>query len=241
MKFLLHSDTHANHRGVKHPTNWIPDIIIGAGDISGRGSVNQISDYIRWLEGQSYNLCCLFIAGNHDISFDPKRCNDFNYSLVQDIRRDLNSYDRIHYLENSSISINNIKIWGSPITPWFFGEYWAFNKHRGDEIRGVWDTIPNDTEILVIHGPPYSKGDLVEGGERVGCKDLSDRIKTLDKLKMVVSGHIHEGYGTYTDERGILYVNASVLDAEYRMVNKPIAVEKINDIYTVVDTSLINC
>lgn len=234
MKFLLHSDTHANHAGVDFPINWIPDIIIGAGDITGRGSINQITSYIEWLEEQSFNMCCVFIAGNHDISFDPKRGNEYNYQLTRDIRRELDSNDRIHYLENSSIVINDIKIWGSPVSPWFYGEYWAFNKHRGNDIKEVWDTIPEDVEIIIVHGPPKGHGDMLEEGEEVGCEDLRDKINSLPNIKLVVSGHIHEGYGTYRDDRGVLYVNASVLNRQYQLVNQPVAVEKINGRYEVI-------
>jgi Icc-related predicted phosphoesterase len=235
MKFLLHSDTHTNHRGVRTNSSWVPDVIIGAGDITGRGAPYQIQDYIYWLESQPHNICCIFIAGNHDISFDSERSDGLSYQLTNDIKRNLDSNDRIHYLENNSITIDGIKIWGSPVSPWFFGEYWAFNKHRGDEIKAVWDTIPEDTEIIIVHGPPHGYGDLLEEGERVGSKELSERIKSLPNLKMVVSGHIHEGYGTDTDERGILYVNASVLNRHYQLVNQPVAVEKIDNFYKVIE------
>jgi Icc-related predicted phosphoesterase len=235
MKFLLHSDTHSFEDKVKLPKNWKPDIVLGAGDITTRGQIFQIEHYIKWLSEIDFNLCCVFIAGNHDLSFDPTRSLSWEYNIVKDILYTLDRNDRIHYLQNSDITINDIKIWGSPVSPWFFGNHWAFNKHRGREIMEVWNTIPDDIEILITHGPVKGMVDTVEEGDSVGCEMLAERIKSLPNLKMVISGHIHEAHGHHTDERGILYVNASVLNRRYEVVNKPILVEKIDNKYIVID------
>jgi Icc-related predicted phosphoesterase len=40
-------------------------------------------------------------------------------------------------------------------------------------------------------------------------------------LKLFIQGHIHEGYGYHQiDEK--LFINASVLNLQYKMVNKPV-------------------
>ena len=31
---------------------------------------------------------------------------------------------------------------------------WGFNIERGDPIQKKWDMIPDDTDILITHGPP---------------------------------------------------------------------------------------
>jgi len=59
--------------------------------------------------------------------------------------------------------------------------------------------IPNDTEILVTHGPPLGHGDLFSGGPRAGCKDLYDAIENRIKPLYHIFGHIHEGYGVTTN------------------------------------------
>ena len=66
--------------------------------------------------------------------------------------------------------------------------------------------------------------------------ELADRAINL-RLKLHVFGHIHESYGQiydyYSSEttwdsptipRGCLNVNASIMDGNYRPVNKPIRV-----------------
>lgn len=81
--------------------------------------------------------------------------------------------------------------------------------------------IPNDTDVLVTHGPPHKMRDEAPrrhrsgrgGHENVGCVDLWNKILET-KIKMHVFGHIHEGAGhTYFMDR--LFVNAASLDGRY--------------------------
>ena len=34
---------------------------------------------------------------------------------------------------------------------------WGFNLMRGQPIQEKWDLIPDDTDILITHGPPIGK------------------------------------------------------------------------------------
>ena len=145
-----------------------------------------------------------------------------------DIISDIQSSGNIHYLENSSVNINGFNIWGSPITPWFHGDRWAFNKHRGDEIKAVWDTIPMNTDIIVTHGPVAYKLDFtVYDKLYVGCEDLRKAVNTI-KPKLHISGHIHEGYDVDYDEH-TTYVNASICTLSYDPTNKPWEIELTNE------------
>ena len=47
---------------------------------------------------------------------------------------------------------------------------WAFNRKRGDEIKKHWGLIPNNTDILITHGPPYKILDKTIRGKHVGCE-----------------------------------------------------------------------
>ena len=44
------------------------------------------------------------------------------------------------------------------------------------------------------------------------------------KPKIHICGHIHEAYGTI-EKSGITFVNASVVNARYELVNRPIEFE----------------
>ena len=76
----------------------------------------------------------------------------------------------VHYLCDSGLEFEGLKIWGSPYTP-TFGK-WNFMRNRGDEIKKHWDLIPSDVDILVTHGPPYGIFDETIDGIHAGCEDL---------------------------------------------------------------------
>ena len=63
----------------------------------------------------------------------------------------------------------------------------------------------------------------VPGGDCLGSETLAKRIRAL-KIPYVIHGHIHGGYGIEKTEK-TTYVNCSVLDEEYQLVNKPIVID----------------
>ena len=123
----------------------------------------------------------VFVAGNHDLVFEQAAF------LVP---KDLPAV----YLQDSGFEWQGLKIWGTPWQPWFFD--WAFNL-REPELKAKWDLIPDDTDILVVHGPPFGYGDGVPRRDSIrqtGSPSLLERIKAISP-KLVVFGHIHEGRG----------------------------------------------
>lgn len=79
--------------------------------------------------------------------------------------------------------------------------------------------IPEETDVLITHGPPFGILDRTISGLEVGCEDLLKTIKKL-KPKFHLFGHIHEAYG---EENGIntTFINGSLLDEHYNLVNAP--------------------
>ena len=203
MRIVCISDTHTLHRRFEIPDG---DLLLHAGDLSSRGREHEIQDFNEWL-GTLPHRHKVIIAGNHDFMFDRK---------AKEAEKLITN---AHYLKNSAIEIEGIRIWGSPITPWFYD--WAFNRHRGAIIRHYWEMIPTDTDILLTHGPPKGILDQTVEGDSVGCADLMDILSTKLAPKLVVFGHIHEGYGQIEQE-GITYINAALVDVQYRAVNAPI-------------------
>lgn len=213
-KILCISDSHSLHKRI--PKDFLPeaDVIAHGGDCTNIGYLNELRDFLEWFSSLHQYTYKVFIAGNHDWCFqrNPKECAEI-----------LAEYPQVTYLQDQTIEIEGIKIYGSPHQPWFHN--WAFNLQRGKEIREKWDLIPKDTEFLITHGPPYGIGDFVpyRGGEFVGCKDLEEVILTLPNLKAHLFGHIHCGYG-HVIKNNIQYVNASVCNEAYNPVQKPILI-----------------
>ncbi len=207
MKIITLSDTHGFHDQVKLPEG---DILIHAGDISMRGALYEVRNFLSWFEQQDFSTK-IFIAGNHDFYFEEHTAEEIKSIMP----------DGVIYLDDSGIDIHGIKIWGSPVTPWFFD--WAFNRNRGAEISKHWELIPADTDILVTHGPMFRRLDKTTNGEYAGCKDLFLRSQHL-RLKAHICGHIHEAYGQLRKEE-TLFINASVVNMHYAVVNPPIVFE----------------
>jgi Icc-related predicted phosphoesterase len=223
MKITLISDTHNKHKFV---TNDLPggDLLIHAGDISSMGYEHEIREFCKWFNNIDNYTHKVFIAGNHDWGFQN------NVEIVKEI---LNFYENITYLQDNSTLFGEdmVSVYGSPWQPEFYN--WAFNLPRqGVELKEKWDNIPNNTDILITHGPAYGYVDKVIGRtENLGCELLTEKIKEL-KPKIHVCGHIHTGYG-YTFDGDTHYINASVLNESYVYYNKPLTIEwnpKTNEI-----------
>jgi len=223
MKITLISDTHNKHKFV---TNDLPggDLLIHAGDISSMGYEHEIREFCKWFNNIDNYTHKVFIAGNHDWGFQN------NLEIVKEI---LDFYENITYLQDNSTLLGEdmVSVYGSPWQPEFYN--WAFNLPRqGVELKEKWDNIPNNTDILITHGPAYGYVDKVIGRtENLGCELLTEKIKEL-KPKIHVCGHIHTGYG-YTFDGDTHYINASVLNESYVYYNKPLTIEwnpKTNEI-----------
>lgn len=203
LKIVCISDTHGKHAGIRLPEG---DVLIHAGDFMTYGDrLSEIASFNHWLSKQPHRHK-IVIAGNHDLLFES------DPSLAR------TRLTAATYLENSAVEIEGLRIWGSPQQPRFLD--WAFNVDRGPAIRRYWDMIPCETEILVTHGPPFGILDTVNSsGEHLGCEDLAIAVQRV-RPKLHVFGHIHGGHGT-SERDGIRYVNASVLDENYRIAYGP--------------------
>lgn len=220
MKITFISDTHTKHRFCEED---LPggDLLIHAGDFMNSGySTREAEEFFEWFNGLKQYDHKVFIAGNHDrlMENEPERMKGL-----------LTGYKTIDYLQDSYIYVGGkgyeAKIWGSPWQPEFYN--WAFNLPRnGEDLREKWFWIPDNTDILITHGPaqtildtsgpPYNQPNL-------GCELLKERIEVI-KPKIHVCGHIHGGYG-YKFDGHTHFFNASILNERYNYANKPLSVD----------------
>ena len=215
MKITFISDTHNKHAQV---TSSLPggDLLIHAGDMSSMGHKHEIQQFLKWFNGLNNYTHKIFIAGNHDWGFqeNPVMCKE-----------QLDFYNKVTYLQDNLEVIGEdyetpVKVYGSPWQPEFYN--WAFNLPKnGEELKEVWDMIPEGIDILITHGPAWGVLDNVEGNRNVhlGCELLAEKIKQI-KPKIHICGHIHTGHGHYFDGH-THYFNASVLNEQYFYSNTP--------------------
>lgn len=218
IRFVCISDTHCRTKALKIPEG---DVLIHAGDFTNIGKPEEIQGFSEFL-GSLPHPHKVVIAGNHDLTFDlenyPKIWRMFNdRPFTKEMTKD--QLKNCIYLEDSEVTVLGYKIYGSPWSARFYD--WGFNVDRGEPSLKLWRKIPDNTDILITHGPPYGHGDLCKTGERAGCVDLLNEVQNRIKPLYHIFGHIHEGYGITTDGH-TQFVNASICTIRYRPDNPPI-------------------
>jgi hypothetical protein len=236
MRITHISDTHNKHNQLN---DKLPggDLLIHSGDITSLGRKDEVIRFVKWFNGIDNYTNKIFIAGNHDMTFDRERLlrdklkhfegrTDYDTECAEGKPEWLDNLlisglnPNVFYLENSFVMLDDIKIWGSPISP-TFGYGWGFNKDRGHEINKVWDSIPNDTDIVITHSPIYGYCDRTyRTNESVGCNELYYRLNEVSP-HLHFAGHIHEGYGYKETHWGYTF-NGSTCDLTYEPINNPI-------------------
>lgn len=209
MKIWAFSDTHGKHGFINTPADV--DMAIFAGDAgmfkNPRACLPDYLNFLTWY-GNLDIPYKIMINGNH--------CTAFEQGFVK--REDIPP--SIIYLENESVTLEGIKIYGSPQTLMFYN--WAYNV-RSESIGKYWDAIPDDTDILVTHSPPHNILDRCADGYRAGCHQLESRVLEV-KPRYHIFGHIHEDGGKTQQGDGTVYVNASVLNEDYQVSNDGITI-----------------
>ena len=218
MRITVISDTHTKHGLI--PLTDLPggDLLIHAGDIMNSGyNKNDILDFCTWFHSLEQYDKKIFIAGNHDRMFE---------NHPEGVEELLNIYLDIDYLQDEGYDLYDLdtdtstKIYGSPWQPEFYS--WAFNLPKNSlQLAAKWEAIPDNTDILITHGPAFGTLDTVAGRpwDNLGCELLAQRIEVI-KPKIHVCGHIHSGYG-YEFKNGTHFFNAAVLDEQYEYTQKP--------------------
>lgn len=210
MKIVAISDTHNQHQYLNLPEG---DILIHAGDATGMGTEKEIKNFADWFSSQKFPYK-IFVPGNHDWGFQ------------RDFKKYENMFWGVQVLHERDVTIEGIKFYGAAWQPEFCN--WAFNVPRDATAVANWAKIPDDTNVLITHGPPYGTLDLIHTGglsiENVGCEALTDRIKSLQQLQLHIFGHIHDCHG-YLVKDNVAYVNAAFLNDNYAPAYPPIVIE----------------
>jgi hypothetical protein len=219
MKITFLADTHNQHKQIEqHLTGG--DILLHAGDFTGRGYLKEIDKFCKWFNDLDIYKNKIFIAGNHEFGVQD---------YPEKVRQIFAQYKNITYLEDDAIYIgehpNLIKIYGTPWQPEFYN--WAFNLPKdGWELEQKWNDIPVDTDILITHSPAFGHLDMVPNRNvHLGCELLAKRLEVI-KPKIHVFGHIHGGAG-YKFENGTHFINAANVNEKYEYKNIPMTIEWI--------------
>jgi len=208
MKLVFIGDTHNQHGGVVIPPC---DVLVHTGDLTGRGEAHEVIAGLEWLQQQPAARL-LYTPGNHDWLFEHQ----------EPYGKELCKQYGVDYLHDSGVVIDGIHFYGTAWTPWFCN--WAFNVVHESDIDRHFQKIPDETSILITHGPPRGVLDAVAHDQRhVGCPALLRHVKRV-MPRVHAFGHIHEGYGRL-DKDGTAFLNCSQVDLRYVLTNRPHVVE----------------
>lgn len=178
MKIALFSDTHGSHEQITIPE---ADIVIFAGDMTHCRTAPEVAGFNRFL-GRLPHRHKVVIGGNHDhmLADNPEKAGSLLSEAI--------------YLQDSSVVISGITIYGTPWQPLFgVNACDAFALPRGKALQEKWKMIPPGTDILLTHSPPLGILDH-DGFISNGCFDLLETVAAL-KPKYHVFGHIHDSHG----------------------------------------------
>ena len=204
MVVVLISDTHELENEVDVPDG---DILIHCGDWTMFSKSHAaIEAFNVWL-GDLPHRHKILVPGNHE-------------AYLEEDRRRRNLTDNATILIEEAVTLEGLNFYGSPITPLRGG---AFGRSSPADRRRHWARVPDDTHMLISHGPPFGILDRSPGqDEPMGDPELLQRCRELPELRLVCFGHIHGAYGM-EEREGVLYVNASLMGLEGELEHQPVA------------------
>lgn len=205
-KIWFISDTHNRHGELIIPE---VDLVVHCGDFSNHPDIRvNTAETFQFLEFyKEIPVTKIVVPGNHDVWAGR------NIQLFEQTCKDFGIIPLVH----NQIEVMGLRIFGSPWTPTFGrGGLWAFNRDRGS-IGRKWETIPENTDILLTHGPPKTILDSTKDIDSskiisVGCSALNKRVKEV-KPRIHAFGHIHsskyaDNFGMY-DNGETKFINCS--------------------------------
>ena len=156
-EIIVISDTHCKHEILdkylkdKSFTAGV-DIIIHCGDESNNKipaiNYHESVKFLEWYSELDFTYK-LFVPGNHSTAIEQ--------GLIKP-----KDFPEVEFLINRGFDIGingkTFKFYGSPITP-SFGINWAYNCKRS-KIEKYWKEIPDNTDVLITHGPPHGILDI---------------------------------------------------------------------------------
>ena len=125
--------------------------MVHSGDFTHRGTEQEIEKFAQFLSRQPHPYK-IIVCGNHELNMDKLSTKEVAQKLG----------DGVIVLEDSGATILGIKFWGSPCNMAQKGAYGAPESERMKR----WQMIPDDTDVLITHQPPYSVKDLAWVGNR---------------------------------------------------------------------------
>lgn len=189
------------------------DILVIAGDLSPYWD-HRLEFQQDWLTGKFAAWCkkqpagkIIAIPGNHDRLMEIEK-NRLLY----------NDPEVWTLLIDEPFEHRGINFWGSPWSKKY--NNWHFMLEENGLFHR-YEQIPEGTDVLISHGPPYGICDTIwyQEHENLGSAELFNRLR-YTTIQLVVCGHIHTGHGIGACNNTIV-ANASQVNERYETVYQP--------------------
>ncbi|KAK2882574.1 hypothetical protein FQN49_000222 [Arthroderma sp. PD_2] len=213
-RFVCVSDTHGY--GTREAAFRLPkgDVLIHAGDITNRGTVEEFRKSVQWIKEADFEVK-IVIAGNHDAPLDreyySKNAEFFHGGNVESPQKclELITSEGIIYLDHTSQSVRlkdpkgprtMFKVFGSARHPTSTQRILSWNAPFGysvdspDDARQWWNQIPSDADVVISHTPAKNHLDLTALHGNIGCEYLRQALWKI-RPRLSICGHVHEGRG----------------------------------------------
>ncbi len=219
MRYWLISDTHNHHRKLQVPAGL--DVVIHCGDESDCGNAwlnePEARAFFEWYSALDVAVK-IFVPGNHSTAVEQ--------GLIEP-----EQYPELQFLIHEQIELHGLVVFGTPYTPNFFN--WAYMRAR-EELDSVWQSIPDNVDILISHGPPKGIMDVTRDFDtrepiHVGSQSLTRHVTQRIKPLLHAFGHIHDEPGIrnfgVVHESDITFVNCSCCNLRGKLVNHGVVFE----------------
>ena len=222
IRIVTTSDTHMHHEMMNMPSG---DLLIVAGDFTNWKTTNDNQPaFLQWLASLKQYKYKIAIAGNHEVGINE---ND-PIGTAELFQKQANTI----YLQDSSFEAFGLKIYGTPWHPkrgcLFHAE--AFAKTT-QQLKQTFAKIPNDTDILITHVPPYGIRDNETAGH-IGSDTLLYASKDRVKPILHCFGHVHGKNGiSYAKGSETVFVNTATTVRVFDII-----FSEINDVELKVST-----
>ncbi|KAG9098101.1 hypothetical protein FS749_004685 [Ceratobasidium sp. UAMH 11750] len=176
IRLVCVSDTH--NRLLPPSYVLLGDIFIHAGDLTKSGTATELMRTLDWIRSLPH-AHKIVIAGNHDTALaQPEELNRLDFTGIT-------------YLCDKAVGLiirdRKLRVYGSPWTPRSGNFAFQYPKESGAK---RWKSLPEETGVLVTHGPPHAHCDR----DGLGCEYLLQRLWEI-RPKIMICGHIHAGRG----------------------------------------------
>ena len=183
---IVHMSDTFNHLKPNNKNKFLPDgnILVHSGNFTLHGTEAEFTNFDNWLASVSniyfYRIVCL---GHRDVR---------RFGIEWDVLKELLPH-ATHVLCNEEATILGIKFYS---VPW----HWAYNFNytlkptAPRDASSRFEKIPEGVDVLITHGPAYSRLDRTIEGDNWGSKELLNAIKSIKPL-VHLHGHLSEGRG----------------------------------------------